>query len=152
VYKRVIDLCQDQFGNYVIQHIIEKMGQGRIDAIYTDLRGKIFELSIHKFASNAIEKCLSYGNQNQRKEIIDEIILKDDMINDSLLAMIKDKYGNYVVQKMIEVADNKTKENIVKRIINSQVLKKRDGFSKHVISFIEKMGFSAQALQNTNWK
>ena len=42
--------------------------------------------------------------------------------------MVKDKYGNYVVQKMIEVAEKQTKENIVKRIINSQVLKKRDGF------------------------
>jgi pumilio RNA-binding family len=71
---------------------------------------------------------LSFGNLNQRKEIIDEIIDKDDLVNDSLLAMVKDKYGNYVVQKMIEVADIKTKENIVKRIISSQSLKKRDGF------------------------
>ena len=50
--------------------------------------------------------------------------------------MVKDKYGNYVVQKMIEVADNKTKENIVKRIINSNSLKKRDGFCKKKINFI----------------
>ena len=50
VYERVIDLCQDQYGNYVIQHIIEKMGPGKIDKIYVDLRGKIFDLSIHKFA------------------------------------------------------------------------------------------------------
>ncbi len=71
---------------------------------------------------------MSFGNLNQRKEIIDEIIDKDDLVNDSLLAMVKDKYGNYVVQKMIEVADIKTKENIVKRIISSQSLKKRDGF------------------------
>jgi pumilio RNA-binding family len=76
---------------------------------------------------------LAHGNQSQRKEIIDEIITKDDQTNDSLLAMVKDKYGNYVVQKMIEVADHKTKENIVKRIINSQSLKKRDGFCKNFI-------------------
>jgi hypothetical protein len=49
--------------------------------------------------------------------------------------MVKDKYGNYVVQKMIEVADNKTKENIVKRIISSQSLKKRDGFCKSSFKF-----------------
>jgi hypothetical protein len=73
--------------------------------------------------------------------------------------MVKDKYGNYVVQKMIEVADQKTKENIVKRIISSQSLKKRDGFckniliiAKHVINFIEKTGFSAGALTSQNWK
>jgi pumilio RNA-binding family len=82
-----------------------------------------------------IEKCLSFGNQSQRKEIINEIIDKDDLVNDSLLAMVKDKYGNYVVQKMIEVADQKTKENIVKRIISSQSLKKRDGFCKFNFNF-----------------
>lgn len=76
---------------------------------------------------------MAFGNSNQRKDIIDEIILKDDQTNDSLLAMVKDKYGNYVVQKMIEVADLKTKENIVKRIISSQSLKKRDGFCKKFI-------------------
>lgn len=106
-----------------------------------------------------MEKCLANGSTNQRKEIIEEIISKDDQINDSLLAMVKDKYGNYVVQKMIEVADVKIKENIIKRIISSQSLKKRDGFckiqinlAKHVINFIEKMGFSANALTQNQWK
>ena len=93
-----------------------------------------------------IEKCLANGTWNQKKQIIEQIISKDDKTSDSLLAMVKDKYGNYVVQKMIEAADPKTKELIIKRIINSQTLKKRDGFSKHVINFIEKMGFSAEAL------
>jgi len=50
--------------------------------------------------------------------------------------MVKDKYGNYVVQKMIEVADNKTKENIVRRILTSNSLKKRDGFCKLIFFFI----------------
>jgi hypothetical protein len=46
--------------------------------------------------------------------------------------MVRDKFGNYVVQKLIEVADYKMKENIVKRIIHSQSLKKRDGFCKNI--------------------
>ena len=50
--------------------------------------------------------------------------------------MVKDKYGNYVVQKMIEVADNKTKENIIKRIISSQSLKKRDGFCNYLFTYL----------------
>lgn len=116
------------------------------------------KLIIYNYFSNVIEKCLSYGNSSQIKEIIDEIIFKDDQTNDSLLAMVKDKYGNYVVQKMIEVAESNTKEDIVKRIISSQSLKKRDGFckyifnflAKHVINFIEKMGFSAGVLNNTS--
>lgn len=83
-----------------------------------------------------IEKCLSHGTDEQKKEIINEIILKDDMVHDSLLAMVKDKFGNYVVQKMIECSDQAMKENIIKRIISSQALKKRDGFCMNfLISF-----------------
>jgi hypothetical protein len=52
------------------------------------------------------------------------------LVHDSLLAMVKDKFGNYVVQKMIEYASEDIKENIIKRIISSQALKKRDGFCK----------------------
>jgi hypothetical protein len=47
--------------------------------------------------------------------------------------MVKDKFGNYVVQKMIEYASPQMKENIVKRIINSQSLKKRDGFCNYLL-------------------
>ena len=107
-------------------------------------------MSIHKFASNVIEKCLHFGNKEQRDNIIDEIILIDDSVHNSLLGLVKDKFGNYVVQKMIEYSDQEKKEVIIKRIISSQALKKRDGFSKHVINFIEKMGFNAVTGQMKN--
>ena len=78
---------------------------------------------------------MAYGYPLQKSEIISEIILKDDETNDSLLAMVKDKFGNYVVQKMIEVAESNIKELIIKRIISSQSLKKRDGFCKILYIF-----------------
>lgn len=130
---KVLELVQDQYGNYVIQHIIEKQTNTNsylVEIIWKELKGKIFDLSIHKYASNAIEKLLAYGGQKIRKEIIEEIITKDDQFSDSLLAMVRDKYGNYVVQKLIEVADNRMKENMVNRIVSSQAMKKRDGFCK----------------------
>ena len=51
---------------------------------------------------------------------------------------------------MIENSEQEKKEIIIKRIISSQALKKRDGFSKHVINFIEKMGFNAVTGQMKN--
>jgi len=139
ILSRGLELIQDQYGNYVIQHIVEKQGAGKCEKIYKFLTGKVYDFSIHKFASNVVEKSLTLGTSKQRKEIVDEILNRED--NDSLLAMVRDKYGNYVVQKMIEYSDQKTKELIIKKISASQALKKRDGFSKHVINFIEKMGF-----------
>ena len=71
--------------------------------MYNDLKGRIYDMSVHKFASNVIEKALSYGTIEQRSEIIKEIISKDDLVHDSLLSMVKDKFGNYVVQKALLV-------------------------------------------------
>ena len=64
--------------------------------------------------------------------------------------MVKDKFGNYVVQKMIEFSDMKNKVILVKKIISSQVLKKRDGFSKHVMGMIEKLGLTSLLEQGNN--
>ena len=110
--------------------------------IYDSLKGKIYEYSIHKYASNVIEKCLALGKKDQIGQIVTEIIEQDNKNNDVLLSLVRDKFGNYVVQKMIEVGDMKSKEILVKKIVSSQVLKKRDGFSKHVISMIEKLGLA----------
>ena len=60
-------------------------------------------------------------------------------MKDCLLSMVKDKFGNYVVQKIIEFSNNEMRQNIINRIISSQGFKKKDGFSKHVINFIEKL-------------
>ena len=150
INKYIIELCQYQYGNYVIQHVLETRSGKNCDEIYKALKGKIFEMSIHKFASNVIERCLNFGTKEQRDGIIDEIISIDDSVHNSLLGLVKDKFGNYVVQKMIEYSDQEKKEVIIKRIISSQALKKRDGFSKHVINFIEKMGFNAVTGQMKN--
>ena len=95
---KFIELCQDQYGNYVIQHVLETRSGKNCDEIYKALKGKIFEMSIHKFASNVIERCLHFGSKEEKDHLIDEIILKGDRVHNSLISLVKDKFGNYVVQ------------------------------------------------------
>lgn len=80
IFIKTYDLCLHQYGNYVVQFIIERQDINRITQVIKTLRGKLYELSTHKFASNVIEKCLSYGSQQNKREIIEEIIRKDDQI------------------------------------------------------------------------
>ena len=87
------------------------------------MKGQIVELSNHKFASNVIEKCLQYGMEKDRKDIIDEIMEKSmldenvqQVMNGSLYEMMKDRYGNYVIQKCIEVSNGKQREVLIKKI------------------------------------
>jgi hypothetical protein len=73
----------------------------------------VIELSNHKFASNVVEKCLQHGSEKDRKDIIDEFmeITDDDdggaQMSGALYEMMKDRYGNYVIQKCIEVSKGK---------------------------------------------
>lgn len=50
ILSRAIEVIQDQYGNYVIQHIIEKRGAENCSRIFQILTGKIFDFSVHKFA------------------------------------------------------------------------------------------------------
>jgi hypothetical protein len=59
----------------VIQHVLEH-GKSQEDKnkIVKSIKGKVIELSNHKFASNVVEKCLEYGSEKDKKEIIDEFL------------------------------------------------------------------------------
>jgi hypothetical protein len=118
------------------------------EEIFKAFKGKVYEMSIHKYASNVIERCLHFGSKEEKDHLIDEIILKDDKMYNSLISLVKDKYGNYVVQKMIEYSDKGKKDEIVKKILNSPMLNKKDGYTKHVLNYIEKFGYTI--LNNTD--
>jgi pumilio RNA-binding family len=63
------------------------------------MRLQIVEMSQHKFASNVVERCLQHGGQQGRQMIINEMLGQTEEA-DSLQAMMKDQYANYVVQKV----------------------------------------------------
>ncbi|CAK7211922.1 mRNA binding protein puf3 [Sporothrix curviconia] len=99
------DLIMDQYGNYVTQHVIE-FGQPAersklINAVLDDL----VPLSRHKFASNVVEKCMQHGTVDDRIRARREL---DRVGSDGvpvLQQIIKDQYGNYVIQRLLKVLE-----------------------------------------------
>ena len=77
-------------------------------------------------------------------------------MHNSLIALVKDKFGNYVVQKMIEYSDDDKRIQIVDKILGSKILQKNDGYTKHVLLYIQKMGFNINSFSdnsdNSNYK
>lgn len=73
--------------------------------------GRVVELSMHKFSSNLVEKCLMYGSNEQRDAIIEEMLapaggateLAADESNIALNEMVKDQYANFCVGRALEV-------------------------------------------------
>ncbi|KAJ1433457.1 Pumilio, RNA binding domain [Sesbania bispinosa] len=138
ILESVCALAQDQYGNYVTQHVLERGKPQERNQIISKLSGHIVQLSQHKFASNVIEKCLEYGDTTERQLLIAEIIGHDEQ-NDNLLIMMKDQFANYVVQKVIEICSENQKAILLSRIrVHAHALKKYT-YGKHIVARFEQL-------------
>uniref|UniRef100_A0A1J3DKP4 Pumilio-like protein 6, chloroplastic n=1 Tax=Noccaea caerulescens TaxID=107243 RepID=A0A1J3DKP4_NOCCA len=136
ILESVCVLSKDQYGNYVTQHVLEKGTSEERERIVRKLSGHIVQLSLHKFASNVIEKCLEYGGRVERDLIIKEIAGPDESY-DSLLMLMKDQYGNYVVQKIFETCTVDQRATLFSRVrMHASALKKYT-YGKHIVIRLE---------------
>ncbi|KAL1640511.1 mRNA binding protein puf3 [Diplodia intermedia] len=95
-------LIPDQYGNYVTQHIIEHGAPEDRAAIIEIVKNQLLAFAKHKFASNVVEKCLVFGNDDERRDIMMKICEKPKTGEGTITTLIKDGYGNYVLQKLLD--------------------------------------------------
>lgn len=109
ISKYTPQLVQDPYGNYVLQESLDNWHDTYPELhddndncffanVYKNIIGKIEKLSIQKFSSNVIEKCLERANDFYRRIFIREIIHGEPV------AIMKNSYGNYVFQKALALA------------------------------------------------
>ena len=60
-----LDIIQNPFGNYIIQHVIDEWGYNVCKDVVKLIHQNILSLSMQKFSSNVVEKCL---------DVIDQVI------------------------------------------------------------------------------
>ncbi|XP_004490876.1 pumilio homolog 1-like isoform X2 [Cicer arietinum] len=138
ILQSVCMLAQDQYGNYVVQHVLEHGKPDERSAIIKELTGQIVQMSQQKFASNVIEKCLTFGTAIERQVLVNEMIGSTDE-NEPLQVMMKDQFANYVVQKVLETCDDQQLELILNRIkVHLNALKKYT-YGKHIVARVEKL-------------
>ncbi|XP_022847039.1 pumilio homolog 2-like isoform X2 [Olea europaea var. sylvestris] len=131
-------LAQDQYGNYVIQHVLEHGKPNERTAIIQELAGNIVQMSQQKFASNVVEKCLAFGDPSEHQLLVNEMLGTTDE-NEPLQAMMKDQFANYVVQKVLETCSDQQRELILSRIkVHLNALKKYT-YGKHIVARVEKL-------------
>ena len=109
-------LILNQFGNYVIQFVITKNIVNINDKIIEGFLDNIIYLAKQKYSSNVIEKCFDFCSQEMRNKIIDK--LSDENIIKDLL---KDMYGNYVLQKTLNMIFDDNKKKFFINIIGSEI-------------------------------
>ncbi|XP_037668421.1 pumilio homolog 2 isoform X4 [Choloepus didactylus] len=138
LHQHTEQLVQDQYGNYVIQHVLEHGRPEDKSKIVSEIRGKVLALSQHKFASNVVEKCVTHASRAERALLIDEVCCQNDGPHSALYTMMKDQYANYVVQKMIDVAEPAQRKIIMHKIRPHITTLRKYTYGKHILAKLEK--------------
>ncbi|KAI1310213.1 mRNA binding protein puf3 [Mortierella claussenii] len=150
LHKYIPNLVQDQYGNYVIQHILERGKASEKALVVSKIFGQVLPLSKHKFASNVVEKCVAYGSKSDRQKLIEEVITTKPDGTSPLVLMMKDQFANYVVQKMLDVVDGPQRDVLVAKIKPQLPSLKKYTYGKHLISKVEKLMAIQDAQSNVD--
>ena len=110
ILDRIGDLINDKYGNYTIQTICKLYNEQLNDKIYDYLEKNILKLSKEKFSSNVIDKCIIKDYEKSKKLI--ESIIQKNIIKD----IIVDQYGNYVIQKALNISEKDICIKIIEQI------------------------------------
>jgi hypothetical protein len=106
IINNINNLVGNQCGLYVIQFIMSKNNYYINDAVLGQIYNKIIFLSKRKYSSNVVEKCLEACSPEVVNKLIN-IFNNEAIIRD----LIKDIFGNYVIQKLLVVCTNEEIRN-----------------------------------------
>ncbi|KAL2002502.1 hypothetical protein VTN02DRAFT_6637 [Thermoascus thermophilus] len=136
-------LIPDQFGNYVIQHVIENGEETDRSRMISIVISQLLVFSKHKFASNVVEKSIEFGEDGQRRQIIHMLTSPNERGENPLLGLMRDQYGNYVIQKVLGTLKGAEREALVEQIRPLLSQLKKFSYGKQIVA-IEKLIFDAK--------
>ncbi|KAF8411476.1 hypothetical protein HHK36_004027 [Tetracentron sinense] len=89
-------LTLDACGNYVVQYIIELKIPSATANLISQFEGNYVHLSMQKFSSNVVEKCIKVFSEESWSLIIHELLSTSRF-------ELQDPYANYVIQSALGV-------------------------------------------------
>jgi len=108
IAENAIVLVQNPYGNYAIQVAFENWTFDLVKPIIIQFFGKFYNLSMHKYSSNVIEKCIESGDEYIVGKFVEEVCN-----NNKVIDLMKNCYGNYVVQKSLKVVKGDIKSKLI---------------------------------------
>jgi len=112
VLANALPFARDEYANYVVQHIILHCAKQYSSALINAFRGYAKELCQQKFGSNVMEKCLESSDREQFDDFLAELT-SDDFLH----TILSDQYGNFVLQKLLDLCTKEQHASLVERIL-----------------------------------
>ena len=103
-----VSLIQNPYGNYALQVVIDQWNESSTISVISPLLSHIAELSLMKYSSNVIERCLE-----KVPWFLYEFIKETCGTPGIIGQLIKSSYGNYVVQTALRISPNELKVKLI---------------------------------------
>ncbi|PHH89046.1 hypothetical protein CDD83_6714 [Cordyceps sp. RAO-2017] len=136
-------LITDQYGNYVAQHVIQNGRQEDRQRMIELVMSQLLTLSKHKFASNVVEKCIEFGTPEQRTNIRKQLTTPGADGTNPLQQMMRDQYGNYVIQKLLGQLHGAERDVLVEDIKPQFFALKKNGATRQLQALEKLLGLGA---------
>lgn len=117
VIKNSLEIIQNPFGNYVVQTLFNEHFENEKEncmKILNVINENFFSLSMQKFSSNVVENSLRLNS----KEVLKKNLL-NVIVSGKIGSMLKNTYGNFVIEKLILKLTKEEKREI-KKIIETK--------------------------------
>ncbi|CAK9181670.1 unnamed protein product [Ilex paraguariensis] len=122
-------LSEDAFGNYVVQFILELKIPSATSKLISQFEGNYVNLSLQKFSSHVVEKCLTTVNDEVRAKIIHELLSAAHFEQ-----LLQDPHANYVVQTALLVSEGRLHSSLVDAIESHKAISRNSPYSKRIFS------------------
>lgn len=130
MHQNTLRLMQDQYGNYVIQWVLQHGDRADQLAIVAATKTHLLQMSRHKFASNVVEHVIEVAPPADLRDLLKELLAPlsaADVEGLPLLVdgtmplcvatvMMQDQYANYVLQRFLQVLQGEDRERLVQTI------------------------------------
>eukprot|EP00752_Nemacystus_decipiens_P010475 g9333.t1 len=133
VSKHALQLMQDPYGNYVVQYILGICSREEAEILVNVPIGKVAMLSMQKFSSNVIEKCMDRASEEMIVKYVHE--LADPT---AMRPLLQDQYANYVIQKTLQLAPRDAALTLVESIREHLTLMRNSSGGRRMLTKIAK--------------
>jgi len=118
--SNLIEIINDQFGNYVIQKFLEVIFKDKyiMTTFFENINSKIFDISVNLYGTRVFQKALDLLDKNYQfieNDIINEIF--KNLVLDYMMDLIIDTNGNHVFLKIIGIFPKSKNEFIFDQLL-----------------------------------
>jgi hypothetical protein len=110
INENAFNLIQHPYANYVIQIIIETWEINEILEILSNFHNKFTILSMSKYSSNVVERCI------EKSPIILREYINEICENGRIAEIMKNNFGNYVIQKALKISIKNDKKKLAEEV------------------------------------